>query len=85
MLSSQQTQAPQGSSTTYEVALYGEFQPKDLKAIMNRFSLHSESCQPMHYREVLLEPLDAQYQRQNGQEPTMLRAQQDVVRPETGW
>jgi mediator of RNA polymerase II transcription subunit 18 len=75
----------QGQSTAYEVALFGEFQPNELKAIMDRFTLHSEASDPMHLREVLLEPLDAQYQRENGQDPVMLRAQKDVNAPEDGW
>jgi mediator of RNA polymerase II transcription subunit 18 len=79
------TQPQQASSTAYEVALFGEFQHKELTAIMNRFTLHSESSRTMHLREVLLEPLDAQYQRENKQEPIMLRAQKDVNHPEAGW
>lgn len=31
-------------SHLYEVALYGEFFAKDLKPILNRLTLHSETC-----------------------------------------
>jgi mediator of RNA polymerase II transcription subunit 18 len=73
------------SSPFFEVALFGEFFSKDLKAILNRITLHSESSQPMHTREILFEPLDAHYQRDTGSEPVLLRARKDLLEPELGW
>jgi mediator of RNA polymerase II transcription subunit 18 len=73
------------SSHHYEVALFGEFFSKDLKAILNRLTLHSESSQPMHSREVIFEPLDAQYQRDSGSEPVLLRAKKELTEPDSGW
>jgi mediator of RNA polymerase II transcription subunit 18 len=67
------------TSHQYEVALFGEFFSKDLKSILNRITLHCESAEPMHQREVVFEPLDAQVHRDQGQEPTMLRAKKDLV------
>nr|GAT53890.1 predicted protein [Mycena chlorophos] len=73
------------SSPYYEVALFGEFFSKDLKPIMNRITLHSESARPMHIREIVYEPLDASQQRDAGQDPVLLRARRDLTEPERGW
>ncbi|KZT19292.1 hypothetical protein NEOLEDRAFT_1159164 [Neolentinus lepideus HHB14362 ss-1] len=74
-----------GSLILYEVALFGEFFSKDLKAIRERFGLHSESAQAMHCREILMEPLDAQQQRNAGLDPVMLRARKELLEPDSGW
>ncbi|KAJ7638572.1 hypothetical protein FB45DRAFT_1023350 [Roridomyces roridus] len=73
------------SSHYYEVALFGEFFSRDLKAILNRITLHSESAAPMHSREVLFEPFDAQQQRDAGTDPVILRARKDLTEPDSGW
>jgi hypothetical protein len=73
------------SSHFYEVALFGEFFARDLKAILNRITLHSESSHLMHSREILFEPLDAQYSRDTGSEPVLLRAKKDLFDPGLGW
>ena len=73
------------SSHLYEVALFGEFFSRDLNAILNRITLHSESSQPMHSREIVFEPLDAQYQRENGVDPIMLRAKKELTEPDACW
>ena len=97
------------TSHSYEVALFGEFFPKDLPgmqhsitagslpsprrgahttpdiAIMNRITLHSESAQPSHVREILFEPFDAQYQRDTGSEPVPLRARKELLEPKPKW
>jgi mediator of RNA polymerase II transcription subunit 18 len=67
------------ASHQYEVALFGEFFSKDLKPILNRITLHCESSEPMHSREVVFEPLDAQLQRDQGQEPTLLRVRKELI------
>ncbi|KAH8118370.1 hypothetical protein DFH11DRAFT_1686550 [Phellopilus nigrolimitatus] len=81
-------------SHLYEVALYGEFFAHDLKPILNRLTLHSESGMDvrgksqaiqMHSREVVFEPLDAQMQRDQGSEPVFLRCKKDLTQPRTGW
>jgi len=71
------------SSHLYEVALFGEFFSRDLKAILNRITLHSESSHPMHSREVVFEPLDAQSQREN--DPVLLRAKKELEEPGAEW
>lgn len=73
------------SSHFYEVALFGEFFSKDLKAILNRITLHSESSYPMHLREIVFEPFDAQYQRDSGNEPVLLRARKEFNELDSGW
>lgn len=73
------------SSHLYEVALFGEFFSRDLKAILNRITLHSESSTPMHSCEIVFEPLDAQIQRDAGHEPVILRAKKELEEPEAGW
>ncbi|THH10079.1 hypothetical protein EW145_g1584 [Phellinidium pouzarii] len=71
-------------STLYEVALYGEFFARDLKPILNRLILHSESATRMHSREVVFEPLDAQMQRDQGVEPVFLRCRKELAEPGSG-
>ncbi|KAG6866531.1 hypothetical protein C0991_003075 [Blastosporella zonata] len=73
------------SSHFYEVALFGEFFSRDLKPILNRITLHSESSRPMHTREIVFEPLDAQHQRDLGTDPVLLRAKKELTDPESGW
>ncbi|KAJ7117319.1 hypothetical protein C8R43DRAFT_901917 [Mycena crocata] len=70
------------SSHYYEVALFGEFFSKDLKPILNRITLHSESAHPMHTREIVFEPFDAQQQRDSGADPVILRAKKDLITAE---
>ncbi|KAJ3475976.1 hypothetical protein NLI96_g11471 [Meripilus lineatus] len=69
----------------YEVALFGEFYAKDLPAITNRFTLHSESASQMHAREIVFEPFDGQYQRDSGIEPVLLRARKELLEPDAKW
>jgi len=73
------------SSHFYEVALFGEFFSRDLKAILNRITLHGESSHPMHSREIVFEPLDVQSQRESGSDPVMLRAKKELEEPGAGW
>ena len=73
------------SSHFYEVALFGEFFAQDLKPIVNRITLHSESSQQMHYREFVFEPIDAPQQRELGNEPVLLRARKEVTSPDSKW
>ncbi|KAG9219246.1 hypothetical protein CCMSSC00406_0001656 [Pleurotus cornucopiae] len=73
------------SAHHYEVALFGEFFANDLKPVLNRITLHSESSQPMHTREVVFEPIDAISQRDSGNEPVLLRAKKDMTDPEAEW
>ncbi|EAU84523.1 hypothetical protein CC1G_00042 [Coprinopsis cinerea okayama7 len=75
--------ASQGHS--YEVSLTGEFFAKDLRPILNRITLNSESAQPIHIREVVFEPLDAQYHRDRGVEPVMLRAKKETSTKDSPW
>lgn len=73
------------SSHLYEVALFGEFFARDLKAILNRITLHSESSNPIHTREIVFEPYDAQSQRDAGTDPVILRAKKELTEPDSGW
>ncbi|KAF9475930.1 hypothetical protein BDN70DRAFT_202730 [Pholiota conissans] len=73
------------SSHSYEVALFGEFFSQDLKAILNRITLHSESSQPFQSREILFDPVDAQAQRDSGVEPILLRAKKEISDPKATW
>lgn len=73
------------SSHSYEVALFGEFFARDLKAILNRITLHSESSHLMHSREIVFEPLDAHIQVKAGNDPPILRAKKDLEEPGAGW
>ena len=52
-------------------------------AILNRITLHSESAHPMHAREVVFEPFDAQHQRDA--EPVLLRARKELLEPDAKW
>lgn len=73
------------SSYSYELSLFGEFFAQDLKAVLNRIAMHSESARPMHSREIVFEPEDIQQQRNAGQEPALLRARKELLEPESGW
>ncbi|KAI0774172.1 hypothetical protein C8Q74DRAFT_814937 [Fomes fomentarius] len=73
------------TSHAYEVALFGEFLAQDLAAILNRFTLHSESAHPMHAQEILFEPFDAHTQRDTGTEPVLLRARKELLDLESTW
>ena len=73
------------ASLSYEVALFGEFFSQDLKAILNRITLHSESSQPFRSGEIVFEPIDAQSQRDTGVEPILLRAKKDFSEGDTPW
>ena len=73
------------SSHFYEVALFGEFFAQDLKPIVNRITLHSESSQQMHYRELVFEPIDVLQQRELENEPVLLRARKEVTSPDSKW
>ncbi|KAG6838013.1 hypothetical protein H0H93_008407 [Arthromyces matolae] len=72
------------SSHYYEVALFGEFFSRDLKAILNRITLHSEASQPMHTREVVFEPLNGLHERDMGADPVLLRAKKELTDPTSG-
>lgn len=54
-------------------------------AILNRFTLHSESAHQMHAREIVFEPFDAQHQRDSGTEPVLLRARKELLEPDAKW
>ncbi|KAH9918234.1 uncharacterized protein BXZ73DRAFT_92286 [Epithele typhae] len=73
------------TSQAYEVALFADFFAQDLPAILNRFTLHSESAHRMHAREVVFEPFDAQNQRDAGTEPVLLRARRELLDPDSQW
>ncbi|KAH9938251.1 uncharacterized protein B0H18DRAFT_1112428 [Fomitopsis serialis] len=78
------------SSHYYEVALFGEFYPQDLSAVMNRITLHSESAHPMHAREIVFEQTrftnePPSHRGEHGQEPPLLRARKDLLEPEAKW
>ncbi|KAG6327910.1 hypothetical protein ID866_11180 [Astraeus odoratus] len=70
----------------YEVALFGEFFPRDLKAILNRITLYTESAAPMHTREIVFEHLGNHLLQAQGDEPVLLRARKEVGDgKESGW
>ena len=73
----------------YEVALFGEFFARDLKPILNRLTLHTESAVPMHTREIVFEQIGAQGLVQagsQGDEPVLLRARKELGDgKESGW
>lgn len=73
------------ASLSYEVALFGEFFSQDLKAILNRITLHSESSQPFRSGEIVFEPIDAHSQREIGVEPVLLRAKKDFSEADIPW
>lgn len=54
-------------------------------AILNRITLHSESAQRMHSKEIVFEPYDAQWQRDNGNEPVLLRAKKELLETDPKW
>ncbi|KAF8803812.1 hypothetical protein BYT27DRAFT_7302841 [Phlegmacium glaucopus] len=73
------------SSHSYEVALFGEFFSQDLKPILNRITLHSDSSQQIHTREIVFEPLDANIQRDSPTEPVLLRAKKELSQQHSPW
>ncbi|KAH0839703.1 hypothetical protein J3R83DRAFT_624 [Lanmaoa asiatica] len=81
------TQTP--AHAYYEVALFGEFFARDLKPILNRLTLHTESAVPMHTREIVFEHIGAQGLVQpgsQGDEPVLLRARKELGDgKESGW
>lgn len=66
---------------SYEVLLKGEFWLRDKNAIVSRITLHSESCEAIHFREVVFEPTRSG----NEKDPILLRARQNVLNPDSGW
>ncbi len=52
---------------------------------MNRITLNSESATKMHTREIVFEPYDAQYQRESGTEPVLLRAKKELLEQDPKW
>ena len=73
------------TSHSYEIALYGKFQKGDLKPVLNRIALHSESAHQMHSREIVFDPPDAALQREANQEPALLRAKKELLEPDAKW
>lgn len=72
----------------YEVALFGEFFARDLKAVLNRITLHTESAAPMHTREIVFEHLGTHLVQSQGEEPVLLRARKELGGgdvKESGW
>ncbi|KAL1666743.1 hypothetical protein GGF50DRAFT_50058 [Schizophyllum commune] len=67
----------------YEVSLYGVFSPVDLKAILDRMTLHSESSAPLHLREVVFEPLVRPADAPVDQ--GILHAQKDTTEDKSSW
>jgi mediator of RNA polymerase II transcription subunit 18 len=63
---------------SYEVALFGAFYSKDLRAVLTRAALHAERAVPFRAREVVFEPVDAAAQRESGIEPVLLRARKEM-------
>ncbi|KIJ37356.1 hypothetical protein M422DRAFT_231693 [Sphaerobolus stellatus SS14] len=81
-------------STFYEVALFGEFFQSDFQAILNRFTLHSESARKMHSQEIIFEPVEAvaqtvdaatPIQRTAKIAPVQLRCMRELLEPDSGW
>lgn len=70
------------SSHSYEVALFGEFFSQDLKPVLNRITLHSDSSQQIHTREIVFEPLDVHIQRDSA---VLLRAKKELSQPNSTW
>ncbi|KAF8138230.1 hypothetical protein EV363DRAFT_1393690 [Boletus edulis] len=70
-------------------ALFGEFFARDLKPILNRLTLHTESATSMHTREIVFEHIGAQGLVQSGSqddEPVLLRARKELGDgKESGW
>ena len=73
------------TSHSYEVALYGKFLKGDLKSVLNRIALHSESAHQIHSREVIFDPPDGAQQREANQEPALLRALKELLEPDARW
>ncbi|KAI0307254.1 hypothetical protein B0F90DRAFT_1814031 [Multifurca ochricompacta] len=73
------------TSHSYEIALFGEFLRGDLKPVLNRVALHSESAHQMHSREVIFDPPDATLQREASQDPALLRAKKELLEPDAKW
>ncbi|KAF8505681.1 hypothetical protein F5888DRAFT_1791690 [Russula emetica] len=73
------------TSHSYEVALYGKVLKGDLKPVLNRIALHSESSHQIHSREVIFDPPDAAQQREANQEPALLRALKELLEPDAKW
>jgi hypothetical protein len=73
------------ASHSYEISLYGRFQQGDLKPVLNRVALHSESAHQMHSREVVFDPPDAALQLEANQEPALLRAKKEHLEPDAKW
>lgn len=73
------------TSHSYEIALFGEFLKGDLKPVLNRIALHSESAHQMHSYEVIFDPPDAAIQREANQEPALLRAKKELLEPDAKW
>lgn len=76
---------PPMTSHSYEIALFGEFLKGDLKPVLNRIALHSESAHQMHSYEVVFDPPDAAAQREANQEPALLRAKKELLEPDAKW
>lgn len=62
----------------YEVALFGEFFPRDLKAILDRITLYTESAAPMQTHEVVFEQLGTSLLQSQGDDPVLLRARKEA-------
>ncbi|KAK2466460.1 hypothetical protein APHAL10511_002102 [Amanita phalloides] len=73
------------ASVSYEIVLFGEFFSRDLKPILNRITLHCQSSDPFHSRDVLFDPIDAQLQRDAGSDSVVLRAKKDLREPDSPW
>ncbi|KAI0251310.1 hypothetical protein BJV78DRAFT_1275407 [Lactifluus subvellereus] len=73
------------TSHSYEIALFGEFLKGDLKPVLNRIALYSESAHQIHSREVIFDPPDATQQRDANQEPALLRAKKELLEPDAKW
>lgn len=73
------------SGHAYEVSLSGEFFAQDLKPILNRITLHSESSTRIHTREIVFDPLNAQQLRDSGTEPVLLKARKETLDDNSPW
>jgi mediator of RNA polymerase II transcription subunit 18 len=72
----------------YEVSLFGEFFPKDLKPILNRITLHSESSTRIHTREIVFRPFNSDQGPMHpgtGADPTLLRARKEALDENSTW
>ena len=73
----------------YEVVLFGDFAPDqdNFKSILNRFTLNTESCEKIHYREVLFEPVALAPPRNppDAQNAVLLRCRQDILESAGTW